>query len=127
MQLRNEVRLLRLDKDRLTHAHHTQKQTAERFAKRVKEQAKRIKELERENEQLKQEREQSSTTKNRYHVALFDHGNAPRTPRREPRRTKGGKQGMLIPIEKAINSPTRGRHSTSLHRPVARVGRGWLV
>ncbi len=89
MQLRNEVRLLRLDKDRLTHAHHTQKQTAERFAKRVKEQAKRIKELERENEQLKQEREQSSTTKNRYHVALFDHGNAPRTPRREPRRTKG--------------------------------------
>jgi predicted RNase H-like nuclease (RuvC/YqgF family) len=53
MQLRNDVRLLRLDKDRLTRAHQSQKDKVERLERQLKEQAKRIKELERENEQLK--------------------------------------------------------------------------
>ncbi len=126
MQLRNDVRLLRLDKDRLTRAHQSQKQTAERLAKRVKEQAQRIKELERENEQLKRERKQSRKTKNRYQVALFDQGNF-RHPKTAPKKKKGGKQAMRIPIEKAMCSPRRGRNSTSLSQPVACTGRGWLV
>ena len=91
-QLRKDVRVLRIDKDRLTRAHQTQKQTAERLAKRVKEQAKRIKELERENEQLKREREQSSKTTNRYQVALFDHGNFQRA-KTANKKSKGGQPG----------------------------------
>lgn len=63
MQLRNDVRLLRLDKDRLTRAHQTQKQKAERAEQQIKEQAQRIKELERENERLKQELEQAKKTR----------------------------------------------------------------
>ncbi len=92
-QLRHDVRLLRIDKDRLTRAHQTQKQTAERLAKRVKEQAKRIKELERENAQLKREREQSSKTTNRYQVALFDHGNFRRPTTDASKKSKGGQPG----------------------------------
>ena len=65
-QLKKDVRLLRLDKDRLTRAHQTQKQKVEQLEKQLREQTKRIKELERENERLKREQEQSSKTKNRY-------------------------------------------------------------
>lgn len=91
-QLRNDVRLLRLDKDRLTRAHQSQKEKAERLEKELKEQAKRIKELEKENEQLKEEREQSKKTKNRYQVALFDHGNF-RHPETATKKKKGGQPG----------------------------------
>ena len=91
-QLKKDVRLLRLDKDRLTRAHQTQKQKVEQLEKQLKEQAKRIKELEKENELLKQEQEQSSKTKNRYQVALFDHGNF-RHPTRVMKKKKGGQAG----------------------------------
>lgn len=92
LQLRNDVRLLRIDKDRLTRAHQTQKQKVERLEKQLKEQAQRIKELERENEQLKREREQSDKTKKRYQVALFDHGNF-RHPQTATKKKKGGQAG----------------------------------
>ena len=92
MQLRNDARLLRLDKDRLTRAHQTQKQKVERAEKRIKEQAQRIKELERENERLKRELEQSKKTQNRYQVALFDHGNF-RHRQTEATKPKGGQVG----------------------------------
>lgn len=92
MQLRTDVRLLRLDKDRLTRAHLTQKQKAERFQKQLKEQAQRIKELEKENEQLKRELEHSSKTKKRSQVALFDHGNF-QHPASRTTRKKGGQAG----------------------------------
>lgn len=92
MQLRKDVRLLRLDKDRLTRAHQTQKQKVERAEKRMKEQAQRIRELERENERLKRELEQSKKTKSRYQVALFDHGNF-RHRQKETKKPKGGQFG----------------------------------
>jgi transposase len=92
MQLRNDVRLLRLDKDRLTRARVSQMEKVERLEKQVKEQAKRIKELERENERLKREQEQSSKTKKRYQVALFDHGNF-RHASQETKKKKGGQTG----------------------------------
>ncbi|MDQ6662438.1 MAG: IS66 family transposase [Chloroflexota bacterium] len=92
MQLRTDVRLLRLDKARLTRAHLTQKQKAERLQKQLKEQAQRIKELEKENEQLKREIEQSSKTKKRYQVALFDHGNF-HHPASQTTKKKGGQAG----------------------------------
>ena len=92
MQLRNDVRLLRLDKDRLTRAHQTQKQKAERAEQQIKQQAQRIKELERENERLKRELEQSKKTKHRYQVALFDHGNF-RQRQAGPKKPKGGQVG----------------------------------
>lgn len=92
MQLRNDVRLLRLDKDRLTRAHLTQKHKAEQFQEQLKDQAQRIKELEHENEQLKRELEQSSKTKKRYQVALFDHGNF-RHRSQENKKNKGGQPG----------------------------------
>ena len=92
MQLRNDVRLLRLDKDRLTRAHQAQKQKAERAEKRIKEQAQQIKELEQENERLKGELEQSQKTKHRYQVALFDHGNF-RQRQTGPKKPKGGQVG----------------------------------
>ena len=53
MQLRNDVRLLRVDKDRLTRAHLAQKQKAERFQTQLKAKEQRIKELEKENAKLK--------------------------------------------------------------------------
>ena len=92
LQLRNDVRLLRLDKDRLTRAHQTQKQKVERLEKQLHEQAQRIKELERENERLKREQEQADKTKNRYQVALFDHGNF-RHPGTASKKKKGGQPG----------------------------------
>ncbi len=91
-QLKKDVRLLRVDKDRLTRAHQTQKQKVEQLEKQLKEQATRIKELEKENERLKQEREQSNKTKNRYQVALFDHGNF-RHPMSAMKKKKGGQAG----------------------------------
>lgn len=92
MQLRNDVRLLRLDSDRLRRAHQTQKQKAERAEQKIKEQAQRIKDLERENERLKQELEQAQKTKQRYQVALFDHGNF-RQRQRGAKKPKGGQVG----------------------------------
>ena len=92
MQLRNDVRLLRLDKDRLTRAHLTQKHKAEQLQEQLKEQARRIKDLEKENERLTRELEQSSKTKQRYQVALFDHGNF-RHPSRQNKKSKGGQPG----------------------------------
>ncbi|MBF6607053.1 MAG: transposase [Chloroflexi bacterium] len=92
MQLRNDVRLLRLDKDRLTRAHFTQKCKAEQFQKQLKEQQRRIKVLEKENAQLKRELEQATKTKKRYQVALFDHGNF-RHPTEPTKKTKGGQPG----------------------------------
>jgi transposase len=88
MPLRNDVRLLRLDKDRLTRAQLSQKHKAER----LKEQEQRIKHLEKENAQLKRELEQSSKTKKRYQVALFDHGNF-RHPTQQSKKKKGGQPG----------------------------------
>ena len=91
-QLREEVRLLRIDKARLTRAHQAQKSKAEQFEKQLKEQAKRLKELEQENERLKEQLEQSTKTKLRYQVALFDHGNF--RHRSEPtKKKKGGQPG----------------------------------
>lgn len=92
MQLRNDVRLLRLDKDRLTRAHLTQKHKAEQLEKQLKEQAHRIDALEKENAQLKEELEQSHKTKQRYQVALFDHGNF-RHPSQQSKKKKGGQPG----------------------------------
>ena len=119
MQLRNDVRLLRLDKDRLTRFHQHQKEKAERLekqlqeqAKRLKEQAKRIKELEQENEQLKQEREQSSKTTRRYQVALFDHGNL-RRRKSETQKKKGGQPGHA--------DTNRERHPSSAPEEIRRL------
>ena len=58
----------------------------------MKEQAQRIRELERENERLKRELEQSKKTKNRYQVALFDHGNF-RHRQKETKKPTGGQFG----------------------------------
>lgn len=92
MQLRKDVRLLRLDKDRLTRAHRAQKSKAEGFQKQLKEHERRIKELEEENAQLKGELEQVTKTKMRYQVALFDHGNFRRRSD-QTKKKKGGQPG----------------------------------
>ena len=92
MQLRNDVRLLRVETDRLRRAHQTQKQKAEHAEQRIKEQAQQIKELERENERLKRELEQAQKTKQRYQVALFDHGNF-RQRQTGAKKPKGGQVG----------------------------------
>jgi transposase len=92
MQLRNDVRLLRVETDRLRRAHQTQKQKAERAEQRIKEQAQRIKDLERENARLKGELEQSQKTTYRYQVALFDHGNLRQRPT-AAKKPKGGQVG----------------------------------
>lgn len=92
MQLRNDVRLLRLDKERLTRAHQTQKHKAEQLQEQVKAQEQRIKALEKENAQLKEQLEQSSKTKKRYQVALFDHGNF-RSADKPSQKKKGGQPG----------------------------------
>ena len=92
MQLRKDVRLLRLDKDRLTRAHQTQKHKAEQLKEQLKEKEQRIQELEKENEQLKREMERLSKTNKRYQVALFDHGNF-RHPTEPTKKKKGGQPG----------------------------------
>lgn len=92
MQLRTDVRLLRLDKDRLTRAHQTQKYKAEQLQEQLNEQAQRIKALEQENARLTRELEQVTKTKKRYQVALFDHGHF-RSPSAEPKKKKGGQAG----------------------------------
>ena len=92
MQLRNDVRLLRVETDRLRRAHQTQKQKAEQLEKQLKAQAQRIEALEQENAQLKEELEQSQKTKQRYQVALFDHGNF-RHPCQPSKKKKGGQPG----------------------------------
>ncbi len=102
--LRNDVRLLRIDKDRLTRAHQTQKEKVERLEKQLKEQAKRIKELEKENERLKEEREQSNKTKKRYQVALFDHGNFQHRER-AAKKKKGGQAGHADTNRESRESP----------------------
>jgi transposase len=104
MQLRTDVRLLRLDKDRLTRAHQTQKQNVERAEQRIKEQAQRIKELERENERLKRELEQSQKTKKRYQVALFDHGNFQQR-QSGSKKPKGGQVGHRDTNREARSAP----------------------
>ena len=106
-QLKKDVRLLRLDKDRLTRAHQTQKQKVEQLEKQLKEQAKRIKELERENERLKREQDQSSKTKNRYQVALFDHGNF-RHRQTGPKKRKGGQAGHADTNRESRQQPHTG-------------------
>ena len=57
MQLRKDVRLLRVDQERLTRAQQTQKHKAEHLQAQVKEQEQRIKALEKENAQLKEQLE----------------------------------------------------------------------
>lgn len=104
MQLREDVRVLRLDKDRLTRAHLVQKTKAEQLAERLKEQEQRIKALVKENEQLKRELEQSSKTKKRYQVALFDHGNF-RHRADETKKKKGGQPGHADTNREAQREP----------------------
>ncbi len=103
-QLRKDVRLLRLDSDRLTRAHRTQKEKAERFQEQLKDKERRIKELEKENERLKRELEQSSKTKHRYQVALFDHGNF-RHHSAESKKQKGGQPGHADTNREARHEP----------------------
>ena len=124
-QLRNDVRLLRVDKDRLTRAHQSQKEKAERLEKQLKEQAKRIKELEKENANLKEEREQSTKTKTatgwRSLITAISS-----IPRRRPRRTKADKQAIVIPIERASRrNHRRGQASTSLSQRAAPAAKSW--
>lgn len=104
LQLRNDARLLRLDKDRLTRAHCTQKQKAERLQEQLKDKDQRIKELEKENERLKRELEQASKTKQRYQVALFDHGNF-HHPSRQHKKHKGGQPGHADTNREARHEP----------------------
>jgi hypothetical protein len=122
MQVRTDVRLLRLDKDRLTRAHQSQKDKAERLERQLKEQAQRIKELERENEQLKRERERSPT---RPRSALKSRSLIMATssiPQRKPRRPKAGNQGTPIPTVSTISLRLPPRRAAFLLRSVAPVG-----
>ena len=116
MQLRKDVRLLRLDKDRLTRAHQSQKHKAERFQEQLKEQEQRIKALEQENEQLRRELEQSSKTQKRYQVALFDHGNF-RHPSNQSKKNKGGQPGHADTNREAHHEP-RPTEKARLFAPV---------
>ena len=60
MQLREDVRLLRLDTDRLRRAHQAKSSKAEQLENQLKEQAQQIVALEKENAHLKEELEQST-------------------------------------------------------------------
>jgi transposase len=104
MQLRKDVRLLRLDKDRLTRAHLTQKHKAEQLQEQLKAKEHRINELEHENERLKRELEQSSKSKKRYQVALFDHGTF-HHPSQQSQKTKGGQPGHADTNREAHREP----------------------
>lgn len=126
-QLRADVRVLRIDKERLTRAHQSQKQKVERLETQIKEQAKRIKELERENERLKGEQEQASKTKNRYQVALFDHGNFRRRPRAEAKSAKEDNLGMQTPIGKPEPCQSMQNPFASLLPCVGPVANPWPV
>lgn len=116
MQLRKDVRLLRLDTDRLTRVHLVQKQKAERLQEQLKDKERRIKELEKENERLKRELEQSSKTKQRYQVALFDHGNF-RHPSPQHTKKKGGQPGHADTNREARPEPP-AFETTHLFAPV---------
>ena len=115
-QLRKDVRLLRLESDRLTRAHRTQKEKAERLQEQLKDKERRIKALEQENERLKRELEQSSKTKHRYQVALFDHGNF-RHPSRQHKKKKGGQPGHADTNREARHEPPTGE-TWRLYAPV---------
>jgi transposase len=106
MQLRNDVRLLRLDKDRYLRAHAAQKQKAEDFKEQLKEKDKRIRELEKENERLKKEIEKLLTTNERYQIALFDHGNFKR-PEDTEKKPRGGQRGHADTNREPVTDYTR--------------------
>ncbi|MGI0059099.1 MAG: IS66 family transposase [Nitrosotalea sp.] len=90
--LRKESRLLRIYTAQLKRANSIQKDTLKKIEDIVKNKDKRIRDLEKENEKLKQEIEKISKTKNRYQVALFDHGNF-KHPDQQGKKTNGGQIG----------------------------------
>jgi len=99
MQLRQDVRVLRREKARLSRAHQEQD--------RLKDQQRRIRDLERENERLTREMDQVSKTKKRYQVALFDHGNF-RHRREQSKKKRGGQPGHADTNREAHQGPPTG-------------------
>src|SRR5476649_217461 len=91
-ELRKDARLLRIYTAQLRRANATQRDKVKTLEEIIKEKDKRIRELEKENGTLKQEIERISKTKNRYQIALFDHGNFKHKEDRE-KKEKGGQTG----------------------------------
>lgn len=92
-RLRKDTRLLRIYTDQLKRANFVQKDKVKTLEEILKEKDKRIRELEKENGNLKQEIERISKTKNRYQVALFDHGNFKHKEEDSDKKKKGGQKG----------------------------------
>ena len=90
--LRKETRLLRIYTAQLKRANIIQKDKLKKIEDILKNKDKRIRDLEKENEKLKQEIEKISKTKNRYQVALFDHGNF-KHPNGQSKKPNGGQIG----------------------------------
>src|SRR5476651_1189896 len=93
-ELRKDARLLRIYTAQLRRANATQRDKVKTLEEVVKEKDKRIRELEKENGNLKQEIERISKTKNRYQIALFDHGNFKHKNEEDSdKKKKGGQKG----------------------------------
>ena len=97
--LRKEGRLLRIYTAQLKRANIIQKEKLKKIEDILKHKDKRIRDLEKENEKLKKEIERITAsnaalakTKNRYQVALFDHGNF-KHPDDKSKKTNGGQKG----------------------------------
>lgn len=87
--IRREVRYLRIHNQQLVKSNKKQKGKNSLLEEEIKRLEKERKRLKKENEKLKQEIEKWSKTKNRYQIALFDHGNF-KHQEKAKKKTKGG-------------------------------------
>lgn len=91
-QLRKDIRLLRIHTAVLERSNKQKEDTN----RKLREELKRLKEerrkLERERDKLEKELEKYLKTKNRYQIALFDHGNF-KHPEEKEKKQKGGQTG----------------------------------
>lgn len=92
-ELRKDARFLRVYTAQLKRANSIQKDKVKTLEEILEEKDKRIRELEKENSNLKQEIERISKTKNRYQIALFDHGNFTHKEEESNKKKKGGQAG----------------------------------
>jgi hypothetical protein len=91
-RLRIDLRRVTVHNQTLQRTHFFQKQKLKTVEELLREKERRIKELEAENEKLKEVIEKLTKTKNRYQVALFDHGNF-HHPTEKDKKPNGGQAG----------------------------------
>jgi hypothetical protein len=89
---RDEVQLLRKDKQKCEHDHTDLEEQIKEWEKQYGILQEKVRGVEKENGKLKKEIEKLTKTNERYRVALFDHGNF-KSPDKKERKRKGGQYG----------------------------------